>query len=126
MTTFPQLLRTWFNDAETTAGDTFARVEEIAGHDIGIVETFIHTEEEKVHAMITDAISALNAAKDAVLAKIANDANALAGAQSQLTQAQTDRDAAQAQVTQLQGQLADAENQINAITAQLNPPAPAA
>jgi F0F1-type ATP synthase membrane subunit b/b' len=74
----------------------------------------IHTEEKKVEAMITDALNALSAAKDAVLAKIANDA-------AELSQTATDRDAAQAALATAQQQLADAETQINAITAQLNP-----
>jgi chromosome segregation ATPase len=76
---------------------------------------FIHTEEKDIEAVITDALNALSAAKDAVLAKIAST-------QSALTQAETDRDQAKADLATAQQQLADAENQINAITAQLNPP----
>jgi hypothetical protein len=82
------------------------RAEAVFDDELQLVERFVTTEEKRVETMITDALNALAAAKDAVLAKIANDAAAL-------SQAQADRDTAQAA-------LADAENQINAVASQLN------
>lgn len=82
------------------------RAEAVFDDELQLVERFVTTEEKRVETMITDALNALAAAKDAVLAKIANDA-------AQLSQAQADRDTAQAA-------LADAENQINAVASQLN------
>ena len=91
------------------------RAEVVLHEEVAFVEQFIRTEEKEVETMITDALNALAAAKDAVLAKLSNENAAL-------SQAQSDRDAAQAQVSSLQAQLADAETQINAVAVQLNPP----
>jgi predicted nucleic acid-binding Zn-ribbon protein len=88
----------------------------VLNKEIAFVEQFVRSEEARVETMISDALNALSAAKDAALKKIADEANALAGAQSDLS-------AANAQVASLQAQLADAENQINAVAAQLNPQA---
>lgn len=105
--------------AVSRIGDAFrvllGTAEVVLAEDIRFAEQFINREEKKVETMIADALNALAAAKDVVLAKVSNDAAALVQAKSDLAQAQSDRDAAK-------GQLADAENQINAVAAQLNPP----
>lgn len=88
----------------------------ILNHERTNAVQFIKTEEKELVAMITDALNALNAARDAVLAKLSNDAAAV-------TQANADRDAAVAKATDLQGQLDDAEAKINAVAQSLNPPA---
>lgn len=94
----------------------FGRAEVVLDDELALVERLIHTEERNIATMITDALNTLAAARDAVLAKLGNDEQAV-------TQANAARDAAQAALAIAQGQLSDAESQINAIAAQLNPPA---